>query len=224
MAAGAPVRLGLSAQGVPASLLLHLALLLALGMTSLPPRDRTGTIPESGVDVELLTAEEFEATTRPRPAEPALEEPTTAPEQAVPGQPEKPPPAEPDGMIRASRLMAADALANPLSRQAREMLPFLAEDERVEQLCGLEAMSQIHAWKAEIEPDRVTAYARGETRITGRTLLAEGAAFRSRRRWYALSFRCEFSADRSAVVAFAFRVGDAVPRGQWRRLGLPETH
>ena len=127
-------------------------------------------------------------------------------------------------MIRASRLMAVDALANPLSRQAKELLPLLAADERVEQLCGLEAMSQIHAWKGEFAPDRVTAYARSDVKLSGRTLQAEGAVFRSGKRWYDLRFRCEFSPDRSRVVAFEFRVGEPVPRALWRDLNLPELH
>ncbi len=127
-------------------------------------------------------------------------------------------------MVKASRMMAAEALANPLSRQAREMLPLLAADERAEQLCGLEAMSQIHAWKSDFEPDRVTAYAKGATKLVGRALIADGAAFRSKRRWYDLSFRCELNPDQAAVVAFAFRVGEPVPRSQWAKLGLPERY
>jgi hypothetical protein len=127
-------------------------------------------------------------------------------------------------MVKASRMMAAEALAHPLSRQARETLPLLAADERAEQLCGLEAMSQIQAWKSDFEPDRVTAYAKGATKLVGRALIADGAAFRSKRRWYGLSFRCELNPDQAAVVAFAFRVGEPVPKSQWAKLGLPERY
>jgi hypothetical protein len=190
------------------------------------PRDKVLPYPESSVDVELLTPGEFDAMTRPKPVETAPPLPSAAPSQAVPdkGVPGGAAPSGPGGMIRASRLMAADALANPLSKQARDMLPLLAEDERVEQLCALEAMSQIHAWKGEFEPDRVSAYAKAETKISGQALLAEGAVFRSRRHWYDLRFKCEFSPDRTTVLAFEFRVGDPVPRGRWRKLGLPEIH
>ena len=100
----------------------------------------------------------------------------------------------------------------------------VAADERVEQLCGLEAMSQIHAWKSDFEPDRVTAYAKGATKLAGRALIADGAAFRSKRRWYDLRFRCELSPDQAAIVAFEFRVGEPVPRSQWAKLGLPERY
>jgi hypothetical protein len=218
-------RSGLSRLSVPAAVLLHVLLLSALGRMSMQPWVVLPDHPESSVDIELLTTGEFEAMIPPKPAEvpPAglQDRPQPAPEpQASAAAPR----AEPGGMIRASRLMAADALANPLSRQAREALPQLAADERVEQLCGLEAMSQIHAWKGGFQPDRVTAYARSEVKLSGLTLQAEGAVFRSGRRWYDLRFRCEFSPDRSRVVAFEFRVGEPVPRALWRGLNLPGVH
>lgn len=221
----AAVQTGMSRLALPGAILLHLLLLAALGVASMRPRIEVPVHPESSVDIELLTPDAFEAMTRPKPVEVPLIQPPvpqqTTPEQQAPAVAQ---PSEPDGMIRASRLMAADALANPLSRQAREMLPHLAADERIEQLCGLEAMSQIHAWKGEFAPDRVTAYARSDVKLSGRTLQAEGAVFRSGKRWYDLRFRCEFSPDRSRVVAFEFRVGELVPRALWRELNLPEIH
>ncbi|WP_376985227.1 DUF930 domain-containing protein [Bosea sp. R86505] len=199
--------------------LLHLLLLAALGSLSIRPLIEVAPQAETSVDVQLLTPREFDTMTQPRP----VEAPPSGP--AVPLQSvEAAPPAEPGGMVKANRMMATDALAHPLSRQAREMLPLLAADERAEQLCGLEAMSQIHAWKSDFEPDRVTAYAKGETKLTGRILIAESAAFRSKRRWYDLNFRCEFSPDQAAVLAFEFRVGEPVPRSQWAKLGLPERY
>ncbi|CAN7713467.1 DUF930 domain-containing protein [Bosea sp. LjRoot9] len=215
---------------MPASLLLHLVLLSLLGLAALRPREEIAPHLESSVDVELLSSPQFEAMIRPKPVEetpkPQPPAPQTAPEKevaaAVPRVNE--PPLEPGAMIKASRLMAAAALASPLSRQAREALPHLAEDERVEQLCGLEAMSQIHAWKAEFEPDRLVAYAMAGTKLSGRELLAEGAAFRSKQHWYALRFKCGFTPDRKQVVAFEFRVGDPVPRAQWEMRGLPASH
>lgn len=217
-------------QGVSVSLLLHLVLLSLLGFAALRPREEIVPHPESSVDVELLSSPQFEAMIRPKPVEEAQKPPPSAPPQTAPEKvapvvpPASAPPLEPGAMIKASRLMAAAALANPLSRQAREALPHLAEDERVEQLCGLEAMSQIHAWKAEFEPDRLVAYAMAGTKLSGRELLAEGAAFRSKQHWYALRFRCGFTPDRKQVVAFEFRVGDPVPRSQWEMRGLPAIH
>lgn len=228
--AWALVRARAFARGLPASLLLHLVLLSLLGLAALRPREEIVPHPESSVDVELLSSPQFEAMIRPKPVEEAPKPQSPAPPQTAPEKvaPVVPPasesPLEPGAMIKASRLMAAAALASPLSRQAREALTHLAEEERVEQLCGLEAMSQIHAWKAEFEPDRLVAYAMAGTKLSGRELLAEGAAFRSRQHWYALRFKCGFTPDRKQVVAFEFRVGDPVPRAQWEMRGLPAIH
>lgn len=221
----ASAQTGMSWPAVPVALLLHALLLATLGLMSMRPWIELPPHPENRVDIELLTPGEFAAMTQPKPAEMPSAQPPV-PSQAAPQQqaPTNAPPSEPGGMIRASRLMAAEALAHPLSRQTRELLPHLAADERVEQLCGLEAMSQIHAWKGEFEPDRITAYARSDVKLSGRTLQAEGAVFRSGKRWYDLRFRCEFSPDRSRVVAFEFRVGEPVPRALWRQLNLPEIH
>lgn len=201
------------------AILLHLLLLAALGSVSIEPLIEMAPHLEIDIDVTLLTPGELAAMTQPGPAA----TPPPAPPAEIPSA-EAAPATEPDGTVKASRIMATEALAHPLSRQARETLPLLAADERVEQLCGLEAMSQIHAWKRDFEPDRVTAYAKAATRLSGAALIADGAAFRSKRRWYDLRFRCELSPDRAAVVGFAFRVGDPVPRSQWTKLGLPERY
>jgi hypothetical protein len=215
--------------GLPAAALLHLALLVLLALAVMPPHDNVAPLPENSVDVELLTPGQFQAAITPAPVELPLPQTPPLPAQAPPeppvaAQPEPEPPAEPGAMIKARRLLSETALADPRSRQAREMLPRLAEDERVEQLCSIEAMSQIHAWKKEFEPDRLAAYAMADTRISGRILLAEGAAFRSKRRWYNLRFKCEFTSDRKRVAAFEFRVGEAVPSSQWEARGLPPVH
>ncbi|QEL26704.1 DUF930 domain-containing protein [Bosea sp. F3-2] len=127
-------------------------------------------------------------------------------------------------MVRPRRLLSQQVLADPRSRDTLAMLPRLAPDERVEQLCGLEAMGQIHAWQHSYEPDRVSAYAMADTRYADRILRAEGAAFRSRRRWYGLRFECTLSADLKRVTAFAFQVGDPIPQARWQALGLPAVH
>ena len=72
-------------------------------------------------------------------------------------------------MITARTLHSESVLANPRSRGAREALKTLEAGERIEQLCNLEAMSQIHAWKAEFEPDRVVAFALAGTKLTKNT-------------------------------------------------------
>ena len=126
-------------------------------------------------------------------------------------------------MITARTLHSESVLANPRSRGAREALKTLEASERIEQICNLEAMSQIHAWKAEFEPDRVVAFAMAGTKLTRNALEAEGAAFRSRKQWYALHFRCEMAAN-GKVAGFQFRVGEPIPRTEWAAHDLPPEH
>jgi len=67
-------------------------------------------------------------------------------------------------------------------------------------------------------------YATAEGKITGTTIAANGAAFRSRRNWYGLKFRCQLNGDGESVVGFEFLVGDLVPKEKWDELGLPAVH
>ncbi|WP_244639072.1 DUF930 domain-containing protein [Bosea sp. ANAM02] len=236
MAIARPSRFALPAPGLPVAAILHAALLAWLASVAIQTFESV-PITEQSVEVELQTPEEFEALTRPKPP------PVTAPAPAAPPLPEAPPkpdepapspqppaprpqpaPAEADGMVHPPRMLSQQVLANRRSRETVAMLPRLAPDERVEQLCGLEAMGQIHDWQRDFEPDRVTAYALAATRLSGRVLTAEGAAFRSRQHWYELRFACTVSADLKRVTAFAFHVGGPIPRGRWEALGLPAVH
>ncbi|RDJ20514.1 DUF930 domain-containing protein [Bosea caraganae] len=127
-------------------------------------------------------------------------------------------------MVRARRVLSGNVLANPQSRGAREALNQLDDGERIEQLCNLEAMGQVHAWKAEFLPDRVVAYAMAGTKLSRTAMQADGAVFRSRQNWYRLKFKCELSPDRKTIAGFEFSVGDPVPHSDWRALDLPAVH
>lgn len=232
-----PARFARPAPGLPVAAILHAALLAWLTSFAIQSFE-SAPIVEQSVEVELQTQEEFEALTRPppppaiatpAPAPPVLpelppksNEPAPSPQPPAPRPP--PAPAEADGMIHPPRMLSQRVLADPRSRETVALLPRLAPEERVEQLCGLEAMGQIHDWQRDFEPDRVTAYALSGTRLSGRVLTAEGAAFRSRRRWYGLRFACTVSADLKRVTAFAFHVGEPIPQERWEALGLPAVH
>ena len=214
--------------GLPAALCFHLLLGLLLAIRTI---SSFTPATETSVEVELVTPE---ALTPPAPAQapapppaaevasPAQPAPITTPPER-PATPPVPPPAEPPAMITARTLHSESVLANPRSSGAREALKTLEASERIEQLCNLEAMSQIHAWKVEFEPDRVVAYAMAGTKLTKTALEAEGAAFRSRKQWYGLRFRCEMAAN-GKVAGFQFRVGEPIPRREWAAHDLPPEH
>lgn len=124
-------------------------------------------------------------------------------------------PSEPANLVRAKQLFSTKILADPRSKQARDSLSQLATDERIVQLCNVEAMEQVHRWKAAYQPDMLVAYAMADTKLSGRTLRADGGAFRSTNRWYNVKFKCEVSPDIATVVAFEFSVGEEIPRSDW---------
>lgn len=125
-----------------------------------------------------------------------------------------------EGMISATRLRSADVLADPRSAGVRRDLATLAPDTRLEQICNLEAMEQVHLWRPELMPDFLVAYAVADTRIQGREIEADGAAIRIADRWFRLRYACAVSADIAAVARFSFALGTEIPRVEWADLGL----
>ncbi|MEI9410326.1 DUF930 domain-containing protein [Mesorhizobium salmacidum] len=177
------------------------------------------------MSVDILAPEQFEASARPPPASAAAAVPEARAAEPPPASnpPKTQPPAAP-AMIRPTRMLSAKTLADPRSRQARADLKVLASDEGMVQLCNLEAMDQIRQWHAGFQPERVVPYATAEEKITGTTIAADGAAFRSRKNWYSLKFKCQLAQDGESVIGFEFLVGDPVARDKWDELGLPAVH
>jgi len=195
---------------LPISVALHL-LVLALALLLAPELPPSA---EQTVSVEILI-EAMPAPLTPSAAQPGGEaveapHPPTEPPQAAPGQG-----AQDGAVVRARTMLAARALADPRSRDALHEWRKLYPDERIIQLCNLEAMEQVHAWRPAFEPDYVVAYAMGDIALTGLTLVADGAALRNHRAWYAMRYRCEVAADMEAVVAFEFVLGEPIPESEW---------
>lgn len=124
-------------------------------------------------------------------------------------------------MITASHMLSAAALDGHANRQGRHAFARLTGEERLEQLCDLEALSQLRAWNASLRPDRLVAYAMGEARLAGDILSADGAAFHNDAGWWRMRYRCGLTPDHSGVASFQFAVGDPIPRSQWQAHSLP---
>lgn len=195
----------------PVSLALHALLLAAL---LLLPRPQPFSLPaEDAVPVELVAPAPPVQPPRP-PEAPAIPLTSSAP---VAPKPEAPA-AQPPAMVKAHSFYAAKLLADPRSRHARQAMASFAADERAIQLCNIEAMEQIHRWKAELRPDLVVPYATGNLGIDGGSIHAQGGAFRAGRRWYAVTFSCTVA--QGTVAAFEFSVGEAIPEAKWAEYNL----
>lgn len=217
--------------GLPAALLLHA---IALALLFLLPRPAPlEQPPENSIEVEFVAEIPKPAAPAPQPpalpARPQAQAPSaeSVPQEgAPPPRPSEalpPPPPPPPAMIEARKILSDLALAGPRNRQARKMLPLLGRDERMEQLCNIEAMAQLRAWNHDLEPDLTIAYARAETRVGDAGITADGAAFRSRKQWFALKYRCDLTADLARVSAFAFQAGATILRKDWERFNLPAS-
>ncbi len=180
--------------------------------------------PENSVTVDVVTPQEFDAAREEfQAATPVLKsaklpsdhQPETKLPEFTRLAADRPASAA-ASMIHATRLMAAAVLADPHSAKAAKAMKTLAASERIVQLCNIEAMEQIHAWKPTLRPDFLVAYAMAETRQAGNRVEADGAAFRSKQHWYNVSFTCEARPDLAGVAQFAFQVGDEIPKDAWR--------
>ncbi|MCG7508706.1 DUF930 domain-containing protein [Mesorhizobium retamae] len=197
---------------VGASCLLHLLLLAGLMLLPIPEALRLPPIESIKVDfVPPPRAPEPVQQGEPV-ATPEAGPDTSATQPAI--QAPLPTPTQPP-MIKAEQLYSAQVLADPRSRGARRALPQLAPQERVIQLCNIEALAQLRRQRAGLQPDLVVPYAMEDAKVTGKVLEAKGAAIRSRKHWYGLAFNCEVAPDLKTVVAFEFLLGAEIPEQQW---------
>lgn len=110
---------------------------------------------------------------------------------------------------------AADAVDARMARTLMKVDP----DTRLEQVCDIEAMHRVGKGTS-LKPDRAKSYISTPPIHSGDTMTAPGAAFRSKGKWYSLSFECTGTSDHLRVVSFAFKVGVPIPRARWADLGL----
>ena len=203
---------------IVASTALHVLVAFVLVLLPAPPRPEPP--PESSIAVEIITPEQFETATRQPGTAPSPASPSPQPPENQPRVIAKPSEPQPGAMVRATQLYSSKRLSDPRSKQAREALQLVSTDERIEQLCDLEALEQIHEWNAGFEPDFLIAYAMAETRMSELTMEAKGGAFRSKRHWYNVSYKCEMSPDFTTVASLEFLVGKEIPKSEWQNHDL----
>ncbi len=221
----------------PASLALHLAIIVIL-LAFLPDVQPIKPATEDSIDVEVVTPPAIAVPTSSPAVQPvpdngeekansaAGEEVPRAPETAsrgvLPPLPTLPKPVTsgPLELTQAKELFSGKTLASPRSRNARQLLGTLSGGERNLQLCNLEALEQISRSRPGSAPDLVAPYAMKGEKVRGNSVEVEGGAFRSKRNWFNVRFHCEVDPAGQAVVAFAFAIGDAIPRSEWQEHNL----
>ncbi len=118
--------------------------------------------------------------------------------------------------IGATLILAGSAFA--ADERFERSLKMLDPVDRLEQLCDYTAMQAIRKDHSPFRPDR--AVAGTEARIKGDTIEAKVGAFRSKKKWYALSYSCTAAPDHLSVTSFKYKIGDEIPEANWTSLGL----
>lgn len=106
------------------------------------------------------------------------------------------------------------------SAKLERTLKLLMPADRMAQLCDATAMTRIRKDMAKFRPDRAVANAMVDVVIAGNTLEAKGGAFRSRGKWYSLSYTCMTNDEHLKVLSFDYKVGDEIPEEKWASYGL----
>lgn len=99
-------------------------------------------------------------------------------------------------------------------------LRMLDPSERLAQLCDYTAMNYIRKDARHFRPDRAVAGARSEPHMKNDTVEAKGGAFRSRGKWYELSYSCTGTPDHMKVLSFKYTIGAEIPETKWAGFGL----
>ena len=122
--------------------------------------------------------------------------------------------------LAAGVMMLIAAQAAAAEDRFEHALQMLAPSERLEQLCDFTAMARIRKDAAQFRPDRAVANATAAPQINEDTIEAKGGAFRSRGKWYALSFSCTATSDHMTVMSFQYTIGPEIPETKWASDGL----
>src|SRR3954467_13028816 len=103
------------------------------------------------------------------------------------------------------------ALASGPDEKFEKALLKLDPSVRLEQLCDYTALKQIRADHKDFRPDRAVANAMAEPVVTADKVEAKAGAFRSRKKWYTLSYTCTATPDHMKVVTFKYVIGEEIP-------------
>jgi hypothetical protein len=91
---------------------------------------------------------------------------------------------------------------------------------RLDQICDYEAMLRIDHDTNPFHPDRLKADVTATPQRTSNSVTTTGAAFRSGKSWYSLSYTCRTDASHLKVTYFAYHIGKLIPKSEWSKDGL----
>lgn len=123
--------------------------------------------------------------------------------------------AQPSAKLVEAKTLFSQETTNDIN--ATLAMGAMSRGERAGQLCLTELHQQLLHASPPIFPDILK-----RERLDHGTVLADAkAAFATSTQWYDLNYRCEVDEKATKVVAFAFHVGNPIPRSDWKGRGLP---
>ncbi len=121
-------------------------------------------------------------------------------------------------VLTIGAVLTLTAPTSAADQRFERSLKMLDPVDRLEQLCDYAAMQAIRKEHAVFWPDR--AVAGNKPHINGDTIVAKDGAFRSRKKWYALSYFCTAASDHLSVISFKYKIGGEIPEANWASYGL----
>lgn len=105
-------------------------------------------------------------------------------------------------------------------KRLRQQFERVELQTRLEEVCDTEVMLQINREHSEFVVDKVIAYTFRSPVQKNDRLVADGAAFRSRGKWFRLSYRCQTGPRHLDITELKYQVGDEIEHKFWRRFYL----
>lgn len=206
--------------GALASLAFHASLAAALVLLS--PLGDLAPPPAPVITVDIISTAEFAALQTPPAPQPAPDAETAipVPDRLAPSPELVRQPIPENPTYRATQFYSASVLQDPENASVVRTLRSFTDQERIIQVCNVEAIEQIGRAAPEYVPDTVVGYAMSDFVLSGLSIIATGGAFRSRRRWYEISYTCTAAPNYEAVTAFEFQLGAEIPEALWEAHNL----
>lgn len=162
-----------------------------------PPKDELPGVPD------ILKAQEQQESAAAAAAGKPVEEKAATPK-----------PAEAPVLQKARKLYSENGLGGLAGVTAMGDTP---RGARIASLCASELKAQLRHSKPPLEPE----YLPQVMLAAGTVLVVPDGAFRAGGIWYNVMYRCEVDEGALRVVSFAFKVGEPVPRSEWRARRFP---
>jgi hypothetical protein len=109
--------------------------------------------------------------------------------------------------------------ANALTKMEQSLMK-LDPQERAHQACVAKGLEVVRRDKRLVHADRLVPDVLKRAQFADGVVHAKGAAVRTGKHWYALSFECAVTSDQLKATSFTFNLGDEIPPDTWDDVGL----